>query len=76
MIGAAKNAHAKIVQALGQACVLCCIVFGAGTWHWRPGSENVISGVFAIFSVEKLIIADFLIFPTIAVTERRVNALI
>jgi len=33
-------------------------------------------GIFAIFSAEKLIIADFSIFLTIGVTERKVSALI
>ena len=40
----------------------------------RPGMSG--KGLIAILSSEKLIIAEFLIFPTIAVTERRVNALI
>ena len=40
----------------------------------RPGMS--FRGIFAIFSAEKLIIADSSFFLTIAVTERRVNALI
>jgi hypothetical protein len=45
-----------------------------GSVGGRPGMS--FRGIFAFFSVEKLIIADSSFFLTIAVTERRVNALI